>query len=229
MQRTHLSAVLAAVVVVATVTGVTALATPAAAQSDDSSLLGDVVGQDAPDFTDDPGAWFSAGWSGLGGASDRALYWVRTKTPGFLSERFPSLASDRTAASEADAVAAYFNEHNATLLEYANQRANWSQNYTVELAWTLDGETATRYLVTNASDGNLTSARITSSTSRTVDHNVELCGYAAASSRDELQRFTEEFAEPGENVTPAYRARLGAKYGGNVETSLYPTEGDCNG
>lgn len=218
-----------AAVVVASVTGVTLLATPAAAQTDGDSLLGDVVGEDAPSFMDDPKGWAQTVWSGLDGAGERASYWARSKTPSFVSEAFPSLGHDRTAAEEADAVQTYWNKQNETLLGWANTRKNWSENNTVELVWSLDGETTTKYLEVNATNGNLTRAEIVGSTDRTVDHDLELCGYAAASSRQELEYFVEEIVEPDENVTAADRARLATKYGGHVETSLYPSEGDCRG
>lgn len=229
MNSNRISAVLMAAVVVASVTGVTLLATPAAAQTDGDSLLGDVVGEDAPSFMDDPKGWAKTALSAGDAASERFGYWARSKTPSFVSETFPALGNEKTAQGEADAVQSYWNKRNATLLEWANTRKNWSENNTVELVWSLEGETATKYLEVNATNGNLTRAEIVTSTDRTVDHDVELCGYAAASSRQEIERFVEEIAEPDKNVTAADRARLGTKYSGHVETSLYPSEGDCRG
>lgn len=210
---TRVSAVLALALLL--VTGVTIGAAPVAADSSDTALGGVL---DSP--TDNPGAVLSAVWSGLGGARERTAFWAKNRV---------GMGDDETdAASQASAVTTYWNNHNGTLEAYANERDNYTEDHTVEVVWHLNDETATRYLLVNSTDGNATT-KMVQTTTRTPDHDLELCGYAAASSHEEIQTFTEDFAEPNKDVTASYLGRVKGAYGDDVETSLFQSSGDCGG
>jgi len=200
---------LSALLVVATVTGVTFATVPAAAQSE--TTLGDVL-----DGADDAGG---AVWSAIGGYQDRSWWW--------LSQQMDS--SDRSASEEVNGVATYFNANNETLIAYANERGNWS-NETLEFSLHMNGETEVWYVVAtaNSSTENLTSARMVSSTNRTASEVLEVCGYAADQSHEELEYFVANFAEPNKSVDTEYKGRMKGRYGPYVETSLYPSSGDCS-
>jgi len=218
---------LTALVVVATITGVTLATAPAAAQSDGMPLEG-ILDSDDSD-TNSPietiSSLGSSAWAAGGGFQDRAAFWLAERLPDSAAAWVP--VSNQTAADEAREVARYYNVNNATLEGYANDRGNWSSNKTVSLTISIDGETAQRYLLVNVSNGSIESSRIVNSTSRTSDHYVELCGFGATQAREELGHFTEEYAEPNKTPDQAYKARMAAKYGGSVETDLYPSSGSC--
>lgn len=214
-------------VVALTVTGVTIGATaPVAADSDDP-LLGGVFGDDDEEDSslgDRLSSGFSALGAGFQGLEDRAGYWL-SQTVG---SRVPALAGDETtAADQANAVTTYYRANNETLEAYVNQRRNFSGDSTVEITIQLDGETATRYLLANETGGNV-STRIVSSTSRTPDEDLTVCGFAAASAYEELKHFMQEYAEPNKDVDAAYLSRVKGRYSDDVETSLYPSDGDCS-
>lgn len=209
-----------AVIVVATVTGVTLTTGIATAQDGTQRPLGDVIEGPAEDQS--RSEWASngvdalvAGWDG---ARERALWW---------SSSLVGYGDDGvTAANEATATTTTWNSHNATLEAYANERRTFDRNETVEITWYVDEEQATRYLLANESGGNVTT-RMVESTERTPTHDLDLCGYAAEQSQEELSRFISDFAEPDEDVDASYRSGLGGKYGDDVETSLYSSSGDC--
>jgi len=209
MSRTG-SITLAALLVVATVTGVTFATAPAVAQSD--TPLGHVF---EGDTSEKAGDGLSAVWSSVWGYQDRAV-WAILGT------------KDRTASEEMSGAATYFNVNNETLISYANARRNFSSNETVEFTLHLNGETTTRHLVINATEGNLTRAEIISSTNRTATHVLEVCDYAADQSHEELETFTTEYAEPNESVDAAYLGKMKGRYGDDVETTLFPSSGDCS-
>jgi len=210
MHRTRRIA-LAALLVVATVTGVTFPTAPAFAQSD--TPLGDVLGGETA--SEQAMSGLSATWEAIWGYQDRAVWTTLA-------------AKDQTASEEMGGVATYFNANNATLMDYANARRDFTSNETVEFTLRLNGETTTRYIVANATDGNLTRAEIITSTNRTETHVLEVCNYAADQSHEELETFTTEYAEPNESVDAAYLGKMKGRYGDDVETTLFPSDGDCS-
>ena len=208
------------------VTGVTFAAAPTVADAGGlDAPLSDVLGGEDASTLETATAGLSAGWNGLFGAKDRAWH----SSSEWLEDNLGLLADDDpTAESRARAVQTYWNTHNASFERYGNQRGNWSQSQTVKIMWNINGKTATRYLLANASNGNVTSTRIVSSTTRTADHDLALCGYAAEQSYAELQSFHEEFVEPNKSVTAAYLGKLNGRYSGDVETSLIDSSGSCS-
>lgn len=226
------SVVTAIALVLATVTGVTITASPVAADGHDDTVLGGVL--DGPDANESVRSWAAGGvssaWSAATGASDRASWYVGTILPDAVTDSVPALKRDEPdPAAEAKALTTYYNGRNATLEAWANERGNWTTNHTVEITWHLGGETATRYLVVNTSNGNLTSTEMVSSTSRTANQSVDLCGYAAEQSQEELQYFVQNYGEPNEDVETEYLARLKGRYNKDVETTLFPSSGTCGG
>lgn len=209
------------------VTGVTiGASSPAVADSHDP-VLGGVFSDDEDGnatVAERVASGAAALGAGLGGLQDRAGFWV-SQTVG---DRVPALAGDQTsAADQASALTTYYRANNETLERYVNARNNFSGDRTVEVTIKLNGETATRYLLANESNGNVTT-RLVESTSRTVNEDLTVCGFAAQSAYEELKHFTENYAEPGKNVDASYMARLKSRYGDDVETSLYPAGGDCS-
>lgn len=216
--------IVSAIVLVA-VTGVT-VATGTVAADGHETTLGAVL--DGPDEDESTFSWASGGtsavWAGWEGGRDRAEWWVSNN---LLPE---SMAPDRPAATdEAEELTTYFNANSGTLEEYASSRKDWTSNQTVEITLHIGNETATRYIVATAQNGNLTSSEMVNSTTRTADHTADLCGYAAEQSKEELKHFVKEYAQPGKDVDTAYKARLKGRYNQDVETTVYPTNGECGG
>lgn len=216
-----------ALLLVASVTGVTFAASQPAAADQHTTVLGEVL--DGPDDNESTTEWtvdgLSVAWAAAGGAQDRAVWAISQNAPDFVAERFG--AQDQLASAEAESVTTYWNEHNQTLMTWSNDRGTFSENRTIEMTWHLNGETATRYVLVNVSDGNVTRAHMVESTSRSVTDSTDLCRFAAEQSQEELQTFVTDYAEPNKDVDTAYLARLKGKYGDDVSTTLYPSSGDC--
>ena len=69
-------------------------------------------------------------------------------------------------AKELQRVQSFYNAHNETFLDYANQRVNATGEHNViNITFEYAGLSATRYLVATVEDGNYTSARIQASPS----------------------------------------------------------------
>lgn len=154
------------------------------------------------------------------GFYNRVKYWSALQDP-FNDAEQP------TAASEARDVQSYFNQHNQSFIDYANNRSAGGTSYDVwKLTFKQDGESETVYLVAdyNTSSNEYTSAEIVNSTSRSVDETVTLDGYAAANAQEELEHFHQEFVTTDTAVTKDYESHLASKYAGHVESSLL--EGD---
>lgn len=227
MHRSQLLSV--ALAVALTVTGVTFATAPALADHNaDEPLLEGVFsdgGGSSSSALDKASSAYTAAASTVDGLQARGWYWISSN----LGDTVPMLAGDDTTASgQAKALTTFYRANNATLETYVNTRENFTKDHTVEVTIHLDGETATRYLLANESGGNVTTSVVTS-TSRTADETIELCGFAAASAHGELQHFTEEYAEPNKDVDAAYLARVKSRYGNDVETTLYPGDGSCSG
>lgn len=207
------------------VTGVTfAAVAPVAAQEEGSVLEG--VFSDEESTTRQAA---EAGWSAAKAFGDRVSYALSQQVPDSVKESIPALDREETSSAEqASAVTTYYNGHNETLEAYVNSRSNISQDHVVKVTWKLDGETATRYILANSSNDNV-STEMVESTDRTVDETVTVCGYAAASSYEEIKTFHDEYAEPDKDVDAEYLGRLRGRYGKDVDSSLYVTSGECSG
>lgn len=133
----------------------------------------------------------------------------------------------RDATEAADDTVDVFNTNASTLVEYANDRLTSSREKTeydvIRVRFeTKDGGDATRWIVADVDDANTyTSASMTSDEpDRDVDHWVRLEDLAAVDAPDELERFVDDYAEPGKAVDARLEGRLAGRYGPDVETSL---------
>lgn len=222
---TRARASIVALVVLLSVTGVTLTPGTAIAQeSGDSSGLEGVLADSGESRLS-----LDAIVSGIGGAQDRAYWWFQKNAiPEFVKERYPSLSPDLpTATEEAESLSSYYNEHNATIEAYVNDRRDVSENHTVEITLHFDGETETRYLEVNSTNNSITNTKMVKTTNRSVDHTADLCHFAAESATEELRYFVENYAEPDKDVSTGYLGRLKGRYNKDVETTLYPSNGEC--
>jgi hypothetical protein len=219
---------LAVVIMLVAVTGVTVAASTAAAGQQSESALEGVL--DGPAENESTAAWTMTGVrTTLSFAEGQRLRLQSglTSLPAPALEALGLESDEPTASEKASAVASVWAEHNETLESYASSRQNWTDDRTVEITWIVDDETATQYLLANATDGSV-STRMVNETSRTPTDDVVLCGDAAENSPDELETFVSKFAQPNEDVTKPYLAKLRGRYGGDVETSLLPSSGSCS-
>lgn len=216
------------IVLAAAVTGVTVAvsSTTAVAQQSETPLEAVL---DGPAENESTAAWTMTGVrTTLAFAEGQRLRLQAavTSLPAPALEALGLESSTPTASEQAAAVASAWAEHNETLESYASSRRDWTSNRTVEITWIVDDGTATRYLLANASNGSI-STRMVASTSRTATDDVVLCGDAATNSASELETFVDEYAAPNEDVETPYLAKLRGRYGGDVETSLFPSAGSC--
>lgn len=131
--------------------------------------------------------------------------------------------TDGTASTYAQDFTDSFNQNNRTIQEYANKRLDADTDHDVFVVYfnDRDGNNVSRYVVSNASSGSWSNARVVKTTNRTVDHWISADWYASRHADEELEHFVDEYAEPGKNVTQAYRARMLAKYGSGLNSSLW--------
>lgn len=200
MTQTHrYQTIVLAGLLVVTLIGATAAPAGAAHENDDVNTgLGDAL---SPDNDSRTAALLGA----AEGSADRAFHGVS------------SLLGDAPSANDSatDAVAA-FNDHSETFVEYANAR-NISEGEVLAIEFQQDGTTETVYIVANYSDGAYQSAEAVHDTDREVNHEVTLEGMAAAKAAEEIDRFYDEFAAPGEDPTRRYTSELATKYAGKVD------------
>lgn len=216
---------LVGVIALAVVTGVTVAASSIATGQQTETALDEVL--DGPPANESTAGWALDGVTqgvktfaaGLEGGRQRVGWW--------LTHSLPGMDSDYNASEIAAETTAIWNANNRTLDAYGNDRRDWSENRTVRVTWHVDGETATRYVVANVSNGSV-ATMMTSTELREPTESVDLCGYAAVNSPDALEHFIDAYAEPGEAVDAAYLARMNGKYAGDVDSTLYATSGDCS-
>jgi len=201
--------------------GITTAPAPAGAGAlDDDSPVDSVLEDKEEDegLLPDLSAWASA----ARGAVER---FVRTVTPDVIADRIGSEISAEAAAAN---VSEYYNDHNASIEAWVNDRTNASTDHdVVEITWYVDGEEATRYLVATVENDSYVNSNMVTDTNRTVDETVGLCGLAARDSRDELESLHETFIGPGENVSRDRLANLATTYGPDVRTSLLESADGC--
>lgn len=182
---------------------------------------------DGPDENESTSDWLR------GGASTTFAVWDGTtdRTQWWFTSQFGYGPDGPTAASEATNVTTYYNSNSEVLERYINARNDLSSNQTVAVTWHIGNETEQRYIVATVDEttGNVTSSEMVAATDTEADHALDLCGYAAEQSREELERFVEEFAEPGKDVGTSYMAEQKGRYQQDVETTLFPSGGECGG
>lgn len=141
---------------------------------------------------------------GLLGATDRVKYRL--------------FGPEDTAEENRDAAIDAFNQHNASFVEYANDR-DIHEGEVVQIDCVIEGETATGYIVStyNDSQGNYTSAEAVTSTDRSVDHTVTLERNACDNAASEIEYFHDEFASQDRAPTRKYMSTMASKYAGNAD------------
>lgn len=163
---------------------------------------------------------------------DRAT--ISAATVGFVDRvqaQATGLFSDpeTDAAGAANELAEEYNNNSGTYEEWANTNAPISDGHDVmKIDITVDETTETVYLVSdtveNTSTGDLeySNSEIVSDTNRSVDETVEVDGIAALNAAQELANIRESHIATGEPLSAddSELVRLGAKYGGDIETSI---------
>lgn len=201
-QMKLLSAILAALLVMATVSAAVA---PAAAQSDESA-----VGE------------ISQAIESAAGIANEVVPVNLLKNPDDfvrgLQARWFEEPADNTAAEAEQGVRTYINGNSTDFVNWSESRYNASQNPAVaEVVYEVDGERAKHYIVTNASNGTYDSLTVTNSTDRTVEWTCTLEGAAAQNAPVEVRDIHQEFVVQNESITGEYKAELAAKYARNVK------------
>ncbi|WP_324662406.1 hypothetical protein [Haloarcula sediminis] len=182
----------------------TAAVSPAAAQSDDGPFFDGLVAED-----DSGGFWQGVGTQ-IAEATGSISRWAEARTGD----------DDADANEHAREFAREYNAHNETIEAYANDRLTADTDHDVfALNFTdRDDGNATVYLVSTVSDGNYTESEVLDEAAfdkrnRTVDQTVSFDWYQSRNAEDELETFVDDYAEPNEDITNSYRAKMLAKYG----------------
>jgi hypothetical protein len=204
--------ILVAAMLVVAMVGGAAVAPTAAAQEDDDSFFDGLVSDD-----DDDG--------GLGA-------WLAAQTSGFSKWYAKTFGEDEGNATQyAEEFTEEFNANNETIESYANERLTADEDHEVFAVYfhDRDGNNVTRYVVANASNGNWSNTRVLTpaefnGTNRTQDQYVSLDWYQSRNAAPELEAFVEEYAEPDENLSATYRAKLLATYGAPESSMWNSTE-----
>lgn len=188
-------------------------ATPVSAQSDDDSVVDTL-------FSDEDGE--SGTWETIYNAAKG------------LANRYNPLA-DQPAEATADQYASRttdtFNGNSSVLKNWTNERVTADTDHDVIRVQFTDesGNTAWMFVVAdvNTTTGNYTSVTAMNltefkETGREVDLSYRLTPYASRNANQELSTFITEYAEPGENVSQPYLARLAGEYKGEVSGDDLP-------
>jgi len=203
---------LATMLVIATVGGAAVAPATVAADEDDGSFFDGLVSEEGGSL----GAWIASGTSGF------SRWYAST----FGDD-------DGNATEYAEDFAEAYNAENETIEAYANERLEADDNHDVFAVHfhDRDGNNVTRYVVANASNGNWSNSRVLTptefnETNRTQDQSVSLDWYQSRNAAPELEAFVEEYAEPKENLSTGYRAKMLAKYGAPESSMWNSTEED---
>lgn len=201
--------VAAALTVLAVLGSAVALPGVVAASHEDGTFVDDLVDSDSATSV---GLWLAK----------------RTGTSAKWWAAFTTDTEGETASEYAADLRREFNAENESIGDYANDNLDASTDRDVFRVCTNDQEDGhdVVYLVSNASSGEWRNERMVtadefSSLNRSVDYNVSLDWYASRNADEELDAFVETFAEPGENLSATYRAKMVAQYGDSVESDLW--------
>lgn len=123
----------------------------------------------------------------------------------------------------ADRTQAAFNERNASIERWANDRfgGHTSRDVVAVRFTDKDGGEEVIYLTANVSNGKYQNLTAVDNTSREVDYTFEFDWYLSKNAEAELIDWHEEFVEPEENLSRSYKAKMVAKYGDSVESDLW--------
>lgn len=125
---------------------------------------------------------------------------------------------EENATTNRDAAVDAFNQHNESFVDYANNRSI-HQGEVVQVDCTVEGETATAFIVAdyNNSTSQYDSATAVTSTDRAVDHEVVLEESACDNAAAEIETFHDDFASENRDITRKYAAEMASKYRGDVK------------
>lgn len=214
MKKSHR---LAGFLVVALLLGVTVGATATVGAADDTGPIEEALNSHDRSL----GEFVSATYGWAKGQAAKAKYAIAHSRTPIIGGGEADTASDEFAD-----VQSYYNDRSTEFEGWVNDRTPASTDHDViEIEFQLEGETETGYLLANVSNGNYTETAIKTSTNRTVDETVTMCGYAADSARDELKTFYKEYVEPGNDVETGYLGGLAGRYKSHTATS-FPIGGD---
>ena len=137
---------------------------------------------------------------------------------------------DPSADAVAENTSAFVNNNNESIRTYINANAHNDTNlseYNVIKVIGEDerGNTATRYVVGDVSNGNLTSLRVVNSTPRTVDLTVMIDPALTEQLPTEIRDLHSEFVAADQQLTKKEVQRLGFAYKGQIEVE----DGDVDG
>jgi len=156
----------------------------------------------------------------LDGEDDGLIASAQAYASGYLDRVFAEDTGE-TAAEAAQNTQETFNGNNTTIQAWVNNRTTASEDYDVlAFEFTVDGETSTVYLTSNATNDGYQNASMVDSTDRSVDESCTLENLAAQQADTELAAFVDDYAEPGKNVSRSYLAGLAGKYGGSVDCTF---------
>jgi uncharacterized protein YraI len=146
---------------------------------------------------------------------DRLDFWASEVSP--LGDP-PGPTAEETASS----LQTYVNERSGTFVGYINNQTGdsvaWSEKDVLRVEFTdAAGNTATRYVILNATNGTVQSLEVTENTSRTVDVVVEVDDYGTAEAEQTVRSLYEEYVSTGTLPDGERRSELTAKYGGEIE------------
>lgn len=135
--------------------------------------------------------------------------------------------SDRniSAAEAASQFQSYYNDRNDAFTSYLNQRTSdddivLTAYDTIEITFTVGNESETRYLIGLVDGGRYATTTVVNQTNRTIDHTVELSGWAAVEAQSELKTFHDQFVVEGNPPSESYQTQLREKYGPDISGSL---------
>lgn len=194
---------------------------PAAADHQEDGVIDDLLTNDEEDndsLVNVPDRETTA--AAISGLTDRVSYQVSTAFSG------PETEAEQAAQDLQDE----YNNNSAVYEDWANDHAPVNEDHDVlQIDVELDDETETVYLVADVvenDDGDLqyANSEIVSELpdDRDVDETVTLEGMAAENVGDELSDLRESHISEGEELSSddPELVRLGAKYGGDVSTSI---------
>lgn len=204
--REALTAVaLAALLVASAVFGPAALASPAAAQSDDSGLFEMSIREDCDGLTCSLGSWF-----------------VARNLPDFSAYSEDFRDEEPTVDVVSNNLTSFVNANNQSLLNHSNDVLDHYgatvRNTTYVLELTVENEEddttnrATRYFVATADGSNVTSLEATDSTNETVDRTHTLEWNQVEELNTDIRTYHSEYVETGEIPSKTYLGKMVARY-----------------
>lgn len=187
--------------------GIGVASVPAAAQSDDASILDEVVGTSegiASDIRD--------------GASFTYAYYKTKALNAFADDDGDP---EWSATDTRDALHNPIDGNNSAYQSWLNARLDAaSDRDTLQIRLDNGTSTATLFLVADVENGSYQGFNARETTDRTVDESCTLAGDAGANAPAELDTFYTEYVEPGENVSTSFTGRLAAEYKDDIDCTF---------